>query len=309
VSGLLLGKVGAVLVVAGGSAGITWAATGSGSEVITNAGPAAWIDDPLDGSVLPSDAGEVTVVAHATDPDGIVEIVLTVDGADLDSADTGGDDLETADDLRWTPRGPGTYELRVIGRDTGGATTPPGIAVVQVGTDEEQPATTTTTTLPDGSTVPEDSTSSSEAALESTTTAPGATTTTRPVTGTTATTAPATTTPGATTTTTRPVTTTTCVPDAPVNTSPFHGESVGTRTPTLAWAYRGCTPALFRIVVTPGPELAPIEAGATVAGTEQTWETPVLACGTHWFHVRAESGPNVSAWSQATSFTLFARVC
>ncbi len=297
-NGLLLGKVGAVLVVAGGSAGVTWAATESGSDVLTNAGPAAWIDDPLGGSVLPSDVDEVIVVAHATDPDGIVAIVLTVDGAEVDAADTGGDDLETADDLLWSPPGPGTYELRVIGRDPGGATTPPGIATVQVGTDEEQPTTTTTTG--DTTTVPEESTSSTEVALGSTsTTRAGGSTTTQP--GAT-TTKPATTLPTTTTTTTtRP-----CVPDIPVNTSPGDGDTVPEQSPLLQWSYSGCQSDTFRIEVSDDPSFDPNFSSViqgTVAGTERQWTTPPLTCGTwYYFRVRAVAGGGASDWSQSTSF-------
>jgi hypothetical protein len=297
VNGLLIGKVGAVLAVAGGSAGITWAATGSGSDVITSAGPAAWIDDPLDGSVLPGDAGQVTVVAHATDPDGIVEIVLTVDGDDVDSTGTGGGDLETADDLRWTPRGPGTYELRVFGRDPSGATTPPGIAKVQVGTDEEQPATTTTTTGP------ADSTSSTDVALDSTTTAPGAPTT-RPVTGTTT----ATTQPTTTTSTTAPPTTT-CVLATPLNVTPTFG---GTKTPTLEWTYDGCAADQFRLQLSRDEAFYPtrIEVEGTAPGTDRRWITPELQCDiTYWFRVRAEAGRSFGAWSAPTSFTVSFRTC
>lgn len=288
-NGLLIGKVGAVLVVAGGSAGVTWAVTDDGSDLITTAGPAAWVDDPLDGSVLPSDVGEVIVVAHATDPDGIVEIVLTVDGAEVDSADTGGDDLEKTEELRWTPGEPGTYELRAFGRDPGGATTPPGIAVVQVGTDEEQPATTTTTTGP------ADSTSSSEVAAESTTTTASGSTTTRPVTGTTtATTAPA------TTTTTRP--TTTCVLGTPVNVSPTFG---GTKTPTLEWTYDGCAVDQFSVEVSRDQQFLRTEASANVPGTDRAWTTPPLSCDTtYWFRVRALLGRTWGTWSSPTSFTI-----
>lgn len=299
-NGLLLGKVGAVLVVAGGSAGVTWAVTDGGSDLVTTAGPAAWIDDPLDGSVLPADVGEVIVVAHATDPDGIVEVVLTVDGAEVDSADTGGDDLETADDLRWTPRGPGTYELRVIGRDPSGATTPPGIAKLQVGTDEEQPATTTTTT-----TGPADSTSSTEAALESTTssTAVGGSTTTRPVTGTTTpTTAPAT-----TTSTTRPTTPTTCVVGRPVNVTPTFG---GTKTPTLEWTYDGCAVDLFSVEVSRDQQFLRTEASGNVPGTDRAWTTPPLTCDfTYWFRVSALLGRTWGTPSSPTSFTVSFRDC
>lgn len=301
-SGLLLGRLGAAVVVVGGSAGVTWAVTDTGQDPTTTAGPAAWIDDPLDASVLPADVGEVVVVAHATDPDGIVAVVLTVDGAEVDAATMPADDLVIADDLRWSPPGPGTYELRVVGRDPGGATTPPGIAHVQVGADEEQP---TTTTVPgDTTTVPGDSTTSSEATPGSTSTTAAGSTTTRP--GVTTTTAP-----GATTSTSSAPTTTTCVPGTTTNQSPAHGGSVGTKTPTLEWAYAGCGPDSFSVQVSRDAAFSRTEAEGSAAGTDRSWVvSPELSCNiTYWFRVRSVVGRTTGAWSSPTSFTVSFRTC
>lgn len=296
-NGMLLGRLGAALAVAGSSAGVTWAVTDTSHDPITTAGPAAWIDDPLDGSALPADVGEVVVVAHATDPDGIVEVVLSVDGTDVDAATMSADDLVTADDLRWTPDGPGTYELRVVGRDPGGATTPPAIAHVQVGADEEQP---TTTTVPgDTTTVPGDTTSSSEVAAGSTSTTAAGSTSSRP--GVTTTTAPAT-----TTSTTRQTTTTTCAPGTTTNQSPAHGGSVGTKTPTLEWGYAGCGPDGFSIQVSRDAAFSRVETQGSAPGTDRSWVvTPELSCDVpYWFRVRAAVGRLVGAWSTPTSFTV-----
>lgn len=299
-NGLLLGRLGAAVVVAGGSAGVTWAVTDTGQDASTTAGPAAWIDDPLDGSVLPADVGEVVVVAHATDPDGIVAVVLSVGGTEVDAATMPADDLVTADDLRWSPPGPGTYELRVVGRDPGGAATPPGIAHVQVGADEEQP---TTTTVPgDTTTLPEASPSSTATPGSTSTTVAGSTTTRPGVTTTTA--------PGATTSTTS-TPTTTCTPGTTTNQSPAHGGSVGTKTPTLEWAYAGCGPDSFSIEVSRDPAFSRTEAQGSASGAERSWVvTPELSCNiTYWFRVRAVVGRTAGAWSSTTSFTVSFRTC
>lgn len=308
-NGLLLGRVGVMLAVTGSAAGVTWAVTDGGADHITTAGPSAWVDDPLDGSVLASDVDEVIVVAHATDPEGIVAVVLSVDGDEIDTATTSGDALVLADDLRWSPRGPGTYELTVVGRDPSGAATPPGTATVQVGSDAEQPTTTTT------SPVAGDSTSSTESGLDApTSTDPTSTASTsvsqrsRPEPTTTP--SATSTTPPIATTTTQPITTTTCVPGRPTNTSPPDGAVVATKTPTLQWTYSGCPPELFQIEISRDASFLRVEPSGRVAGAERQWTPPPLACDiSFWFRVRAELGASAGAWSAPTSFTASFRGC
>lgn len=339
----LAGRLGAAIAVAGVAAATTWTVANPPADHMGTGGPAAWIDDPLDGTELPANVEEVGVVAHATDPDGIVELVLSVDGQAVNTVETSGEELVDAE-LAWRPPGAGTYQLVVVGRDPSGAATRPGRASVQIGSGADRPTTTqpsdevaegpattsagepaggettTSTDVPGGPATTQGPVTSAVP----TTTTPGpattatnttATNTTAPST-TTPTTSPRTTTTQPTTTTTQPTTTTTsttttppCSPGMPVNVSPAHGTSVGSRTPTLAWEYRGCGPEQFQVLVTPSVEFAPVEAAGTVDGSARSWTTPTLACGTHWFRVRAVSGSLTGPWSAATSFEVFARVC
>ena len=92
----LLGRIGMLLVVVGGSAAATWTVVDHTPPPISAAGPAAWVDDPLDGSVRPADTGQLTVVAHATDPDGIDTVILSVDGDEVDTSTAAPDQLVTA---------------------------------------------------------------------------------------------------------------------------------------------------------------------------------------------------------------------
>ncbi len=69
-------------------------------------GPAAWIDQPLDGSVLPLGPQEVT--AHASDGDGVTSLEFYVDGTLLVHAPAGGGVLEHAT-AGWDPSRPGIY--------------------------------------------------------------------------------------------------------------------------------------------------------------------------------------------------------
>ncbi len=320
----LLGRIGMLVVVAGGSAGVTWAVVDHTPPPISAAGPAAWVDDPLDGSVLSADTGQLTVVAHATDPDGIDTVVLSVDGDEVDTTTAAPEQLVTAR-LRWTPPGPGTYHLAVVGRDPAGHPTPAGLATVQIGTGADQ--STTTTTVPSSTTVPPDttagelaagSTSSTSDTTSTTASTSSTTATSQPASTTTTTTRPTTTTTRPTTTTTRPTTTTTtrptttttaCTPSTPRNTAPADGTSTTSRTPTLQWAYSTCTPDQFQIELSRDPQFLRIETAGSVPGSSTSWTPGTLACGTqYYFHVRAVVGRSIGAWSTPTSFDVICRI-
>ena len=107
----------------------------------------------------------------------------------------------------------------------------------------------------------------------------------------------------------RPTTTTTaCTPSTPRNTAPADGSSTTSRTPTLQWAYAACTPDQFQIELSLDPQFLRIETAGSVPGSSTSWVPGTLACGTHYFHVRAIVGRSIGAWSAPTSFDVICRV-
>ena len=93
-------------------------------------GPYAWIDAPLDGSILPVDA-PVQIVSHASAAGGIAKVELSIDSSVLST-----DDVPEAGQAyvlmqqSWTPTQPGTYQVRVRSETSGGQWS--GYAVVNV---------------------------------------------------------------------------------------------------------------------------------------------------------------------------------
>src|SRR5688572_16639323 len=84
----------------------------------TPAAAQAWIDDPLDRSVVaPAPLG---ILAHAYDPAGVDDVALLVDGQpdQVVTPDRSGERLVWVQ-LSWVPPGPGTYLLTVVGRHAG----------------------------------------------------------------------------------------------------------------------------------------------------------------------------------------------
>ena len=77
-------------------------------------GPGAWIDAPLDGSTIPLAAYDV--VSHASDPGGMSEFELSVNGQVVSTDPVGGDQAgKTIAHISqpWLPPAPGTYLLAV----------------------------------------------------------------------------------------------------------------------------------------------------------------------------------------------------
>jgi hypothetical protein len=93
-------------------------------------GPMTWLDRPLDGSHLP--LGPVTILAHASDTDGVRSFEFSVDGDPLAIVPASGGRLgeRTA---RWTPAEPGTYTVRVRATDSAGNVGSEATSVVTVG--------------------------------------------------------------------------------------------------------------------------------------------------------------------------------
>jgi hypothetical protein len=85
----------------------------------SNATIRTWIDQPLDGSVLP--LGPVEVISHGSAADGVSEMVLLVNGDQIRvDAATQVERLSTFSQI-WDPDEPGSYTLIVMARTAAGA--------------------------------------------------------------------------------------------------------------------------------------------------------------------------------------------
>jgi hypothetical protein len=93
-------------------------------------GPMTWLDRPLDGSHLP--LGPVTILAHASDTDGVASFEFFIDGNPLATVPGGGGRLGNAT-AGWTPTEPGTYTVGARATDSGGNTGSEATSVVTVG--------------------------------------------------------------------------------------------------------------------------------------------------------------------------------
>ena len=110
------------------------------------AGPAAWIDAPLDYSSLPQ--AEYDVISHASDPAGVSAFELSVDGkvvsTDAVGADQAGGSLAHIQQP-WQPSAPGIHLLAVRARNAQGSYGPYAYAHVNVGNPTATPPATPTT--------------------------------------------------------------------------------------------------------------------------------------------------------------------
>jgi len=89
------------------------------AQPVAQAGPSAWIDAPLDGSLLPLAPYEV--VFHGNDPAGVAQIELSVDGQVL-ASDPNPAPAQLLVTMRytWQPPAPGNYTLRVRTQNVAG---------------------------------------------------------------------------------------------------------------------------------------------------------------------------------------------
>lgn len=78
--------------------------------------PQAWIDAPLDGMILPLAA--YNIVTHATDPTGISQIEISVNGSVIGTV--AGSGVLFAATQAWTPSAPGEYLIRARGMNSAG---------------------------------------------------------------------------------------------------------------------------------------------------------------------------------------------
>ena len=108
-----------------------------------NLPPQAWIDAPLDQSHIPLAPYQVTF--HGSDPGGVTQGELTVNGEVLTTlATTSPDNTLSVFRTEWSPSAPGEYTLQARALNSDGAWSEYAQAVVEVG--EPTPTTTLTPT-------------------------------------------------------------------------------------------------------------------------------------------------------------------
>ncbi len=93
-------------------------------------GPMTWLDRPLDGSRLP--LAPVTILAHASDADGVASFEFFIDEDPLGTLPAAGRRLGDAT-VAWTPTKPGTYTVRARAMDSAGNMGSETTSVVTVG--------------------------------------------------------------------------------------------------------------------------------------------------------------------------------
>jgi hypothetical protein len=81
--------------------------------------PGAWFDAPRPGSTLP--LGPVQLVSHFSDPGGIAEIELTVNGETMGTYPVDSPEPLVTDSRTWTPVEPGRYTLWMRARSKSGS--------------------------------------------------------------------------------------------------------------------------------------------------------------------------------------------
>jgi uncharacterized protein YraI len=82
------------------------------------AGPQVWIDKPLDHTIAPP--SPLSILAHASDSNGVASIEFYANGQLLTSVGAGGGRLGSAQ-YEWTPSDPGEYLIGVRGINNNGA--------------------------------------------------------------------------------------------------------------------------------------------------------------------------------------------
>jgi hypothetical protein len=106
-------------------------------------GPTAWIDTPLNQSMLP--LAPVQIVAHGYDAGGVAKFEISVNGSlvnTLPPMDANGKLYMTQEN--WTPPGNGNFTLSVRAQNTAGAWGAPVSVVITIGNSTATPTTTAT---------------------------------------------------------------------------------------------------------------------------------------------------------------------
>lgn len=112
----------------------------------------AWIDAPLEGSVLP--LGEIQVIVHGSDPQGVGAIEFSING-EMVHTEPIADSVQHLQAMiyAWRPAASGRYEIGVRVQGVSGEWSQPAEADVLVLSEEELTATRTTPT-PDATATP-----------------------------------------------------------------------------------------------------------------------------------------------------------
>ena len=106
-------------------------------------GPTTWIDQPLDGTHAP--LATLTIMAHASDADGVATIEFFLSEELLGTFGAGGGRLGQAS-MEWAPPGPGAYNIIARAIDNQGNYGPQASVLITVG---DLPATATLTPAPE----------------------------------------------------------------------------------------------------------------------------------------------------------------
>lgn len=251
--------------------------------------PQAWIDQPLNGSLLPLQP--VVVTAHATDPDGVASVDLIVDGEAVGTVVVAPPANITVVDFTWIAGAPGRYQLTVRGQGVTGKGSVTSVLVSVEGADTAVP---TASPSPDSQPTATPTTSPTAQPTVTTTAAPTASPTAQ---------ATASPTPAP------------CTPPAPDLHSPSDGfvftipDDV---PPTLRWGYRPppeCAPSGFRVQIAADRQFNSIVASSNLPGTASEWTPPVDAlanCATYsWRVTPRRSDGTLAAHSEVWSFSIF----
>ena len=95
-------------------------------------GPVAWIDQPLDGSVVP--LAPLTITAHATSKAGVQRVWFYWDTKSPAIGYVNGGNLTLVEaEMKWTPPKAGEYTLWVQAEDENGTSGDPALATIDVG--------------------------------------------------------------------------------------------------------------------------------------------------------------------------------
>jgi len=92
-------------------------------------GPRAWMDEPLDESVFPMQ--RITLQAHASDADGVTNIIFQVGDEIIRAISTGGGRMEKAI-IEWMPPGAGKYTLLALAVDGSGNRGMPAASTITI---------------------------------------------------------------------------------------------------------------------------------------------------------------------------------
>ena len=281
----LLGRILAILATVVVAGGITLALTGDGPAASDPGAARAWVDDPLDGELV--SPGQVLIVGHAYDPEGISEMRLEVDGMTIETTvvSAAGGVLASA---QWTwSAGEGIHIIKVIGRNASGGDGLPGRAVIEARRPAPTPEPTTTTT---------------------TTTVPPTTTSTTSTT--TTTTSPTTTTVPSTTTTAAPP----CTPPSPILFEPPDGSTRIGPSPSITFEWNVilffpvCAPSGYYIEVALDEDFSSVVIDAHLDGTTTEWTPPAMTWGCnvtyHWRVWSKRSDGSLAAVSETRRFSV-----